>query len=107
MNVTEYEKTAKKILELRHRRKRLQEEINELVSLIITWMKSDDKRILKAGSYSLEIASRIRRDFDFEALDRLQAQGYIKPEVMKKYTYERLLITSGSKMRLDGNKFVR
>ena len=107
MNVLELEKTAKKILELRFRKNKMQDEINVLVKGITEHLKSQNKRIAKAGSYSLEVATRIRRDFDFEALDKLQAEGYIKQEIMKKYTYERLLITSGSDMKLEGNKFVR
>lgn len=106
MNVIELEKMAKKVIELRYKRSKMQDEINKLVTQITEHMNSQNKRILKAGRYSLEIANRIRRDFDFDALDRLQAQGLIKPEVMKKYTYQRLLITSGSEMKLEGNKFV-
>lgn len=107
MNVIEIEKTAKKILELRYKRKKLQDDINLLVNDIMKEMKSQNARILKAGSYSLEIVSRTRRDFDFDALDKLQAQGLIKPEVMKKWKYDRLLITSGTEIKLEGNKFVR
>lgn len=106
MDRLDVEKKAKEIIRLRTERKKLQTKINSLVSEITDYMTTEKKRIMKAGSYSLEIATRIRRDFDFDALDRLQAKGLIPEKTMKKYTYERLLITTGKDMKLEGNKFV-
>jgi hypothetical protein len=106
MNTLDIEKKAKEIIKLRTERKKMQTKINGLVSEITTYMNSKEKRILKAGSYSLEIATRIRRDFDFKALDDLQAKGLISEKVMKKYTYDRLLITTGKDIELKGNRFI-
>ena len=107
MNVIELEEKAKKIIKFRTERKKIQAQINVLVAEIISYMDNISKKRFVAGSYSFEIATRIRRDFDFKALDELQAKGLIPEKTMKKSTYDRLLITSGKNLDLIDGKWVR
>ena len=101
------EKASKSIVELRTQRKRLQDKINILVDKVSKYMKDNNKRILKAGSYSIELAPRLRREFDFDALDRLQKKGIITHDMMKTHTYERLLITSSHTIGLADGKWIK
>jgi hypothetical protein len=101
------EEKCKKISELRKKRFVVQQEINKIVAEVTEYVKNENKSRMKIGEYSLEIAKRIRRDFDFKFLDELQARGIIPESKMKKSYFERLLITSAQSIKLVGNKFVR
>jgi 1,2-phenylacetyl-CoA epoxidase catalytic subunit len=107
MDIIDVENKCKEISELRKRRYALQQDINKLVSQVTEFMKKDNKNRLKVGTYSIELAKRIRRDFDFKFLDELQEKGLLPESKMKKSHYERLLITSAQTLKLVGNKFVR
>lgn len=106
MDIIALEKKCQKIIDLRTKRLALQEEINKSVQEVLDYMHTQNKRTLKIGKYSLEIGKRIRREFDFEFLDKLQSQGIIPIVAMNKKEYERLLITSSKNIKLVGNKFV-
>jgi len=111
MDYIKIEQKAKTILRLRKERADLQEEINKHVNEIMALMDEEKRRIFKTGNYSLEIAQRIKRDINFDLLDKAVNDGLIPESAFKKSHYRRLLITSshlpsGQKMTLKGNKFV-
>jgi len=106
MDLTDVENTCKKIVELRTKRLALQEEINKNVADVLAYMNSMGKRTLKVGKFSVEIATRVRRNFDFDYLDRLQADGLIPITAMSKSEYQRLMVMSGANMRIENGRFV-
>jgi hypothetical protein len=106
MDYVALEKKCQKIVELRTKRLALQEEINKSVGEVLEYMNSQGKRNMKVGKFSLEVAKRVRREFDFDALDKMQSQGLLPNAVMSKKEYQRLLITSSKNMKLVNGKFV-
>lgn len=111
MNLEQIEQKSKKVFELRKKRFQIQEEINKYVKEIMESMDKESKTKMKSAKYSLEIVRRIRRDIDFDYLDKCVADGKIPESAFKKSHYRRLLITSGEdnsgkKMVLEGNRFV-
>lgn len=106
MDIISLEKKCQKIVELRTKRLVLQDEINKSVKEVIDYMNSQDKKNLKVGHYSLELKKRVRRNFDFDFLDKLQSQGFLPESAMSKEEFVRLLITSSKNMKLVNGRFV-
>lgn len=111
MEITELEKKARKIIELRYKRSKLQKEINELVNEIIRYMDKQEKQKMKFSKYSFELVKRIKREINFNLIDKCITDGLIPESAFKKTFYRRLLITSSveqlnNKLILKGNKFI-
>jgi len=106
MDIIDVEKKCQKIIELRTKRLAIQQEINKYVAEVLAFMHERDKRTLKIGKYTVEISKRTKRKFDFDFLDKLQAQGILPQSAMSKEDYDRLLIVSSANIQLVGNKFM-
>ena len=106
MNKIELEKEIADIYTLRGKKSAIARQIKEKVDKVFAQMKSVGKKTLKTSNYSVEIMTRIRRDMDFDQLDKLQEKGLIPKEVMQKSEYERLVISTHQNMELVDGKWV-
>lgn len=106
MNKIELEKEIADIYVLRGKKSAIARQIKEKVDKVVGHMKNMGKRTLKTPNYSVEIMTRIRRDMDFDKLDRLQEKGLIPKEAMQKSEYERLVISTHQNMKLVDGKWV-
>lgn len=103
MDLTKLEYNLRKILLLRQQKRELQNKINELTKEVM----QQAKRYGKIADLVYQVQSRTRLDMDFRKIDELLDNGTIPPEVIKKSTYDRLIITKSEEFELVGNKFVR
>lgn len=106
MTLIDLEKSSKKIIDLRTKKQKIQQEINAEVLAVLTYMNNNNKKNIKIGDYSIEVVKMIRRNFDFKFLDELQVKGIIPKDKMSKVEYERVLITTAKKIKLIDGKFV-
>lgn len=105
MDMSEIEVLADKIRALRRKSEQLKAEIRSEAGKLKEELAKRGVSNLKTSIHSIELARKIRRDFDFAALDRLG----LPEDVMKKRYYSVVYIKSlisGKKPKLEGNKFV-
>jgi hypothetical protein len=106
MTLIDLEKRCKKIVDLRAKKQKIQQDINKEVLEVLTYMNDNNKKNIKIGDYSIEVVKMIRRNFDFKFLDDLQNRGIIPIEKMNKVEYQRVLIATAKNIKLIDGKFV-